>query len=177
LKPEFTELFHDSGKRKAGKLRRNLYTFAICLGLSIFLWTLVRFSKDYIYTVEYHLTYKQLPEYVKLVNEPDSLLTLNIRVQGFDFFSEEYFRTRERSWEVSLKGLKLRQAGENQLSGFILTRNIAMDISRETIYPLEIYSTSPDTIFFRFERRLPRRPNMMKLSVIGEPARIRHTRR
>ena len=172
MEPEFTELFHNAGKRKAGKFRRQFYTFAICLFISIFLWILVRFSKDYFYNVEYRLIYTEVPDYLKLVKDPDSVLTLNIKVQGFDFFSEEYFRTRERIFEVNLKGLKLRTTGDNQLTGFILTRNIALDISRETNYPLEIYSTSPDTLFFRFEKKFFRRQAMMKISSSGN-----HTRR
>ncbi len=163
MKSEYTELLNDARKKRAGKFRRPLYTFVICLAISIFLWVLVRFSKDYIYTVEYHLTYTQVPDYLKWVQEPDSLLTLSIKVQGFDFFSEEYFRASDRSFEVSLKRLKLRTNAENQLTGFLLTRNIAMEISRETNYPLEIYSTSPDTIFFRLERKLQKRPAMLKV--------------
>jgi len=164
LKSEFTELFQEVKKRKPGRFRRPLLTLLICLGISIFLWILVRFSKDYVYTVQYRLYYTEIPEYLRFETVPDSILTLNIKVQGFDFFSEEYFRTRDRSFDVSLKGLKIRGSMENHYTGFLLSQNIAMDISRETNYPLEIYSTSPDTLFFRFERKPLRKSLNPKIS-------------
>jgi hypothetical protein len=35
----------------------------------------------------------------------------------------------------------------------VLTRGIARNIAEQTTYPLEIFSTSPDTIFFSFEKK------------------------
>jgi len=125
--------------------------FLICLIISIFLWILVHLSKEYFYTAEYRLNYTQIPWNMKMVSCSDSMLILTIRLQGYEFFSEQFFRRRKRECDVSLRGMKVK-IGEDQVNGYLLTRGIARNIAEQTTYPLEIFSTTPDTIFFTFEK-------------------------
>ncbi|MGA2823766.1 MAG: hypothetical protein ABSE72_09610, partial [Bacteroidales bacterium] len=118
--------------------------FLICLIISIFLWILVHLSKEYFYTAEYRLNYTQIPWNMKMVSCSDSMLILTIRLQGYEFFSEQFFRRRKRECDVSLRGMKVK-IGEDQVNGYLLTRGIARNIAEQTTYPLEIFSTTPDT--------------------------------
>jgi len=141
----------------------------ICLGISIFLWLLVHLSKDYLYTAEYRLNYTQVPWNMRLASSSDSVLILTIRMQGYEFFSEQFFRHRKRECDVSLRGLKVNYNGE-EAHGYMLTKRIARTITEQTSYPLEILSMAPDTIFFMFERKTLRRMVPVKpgnLNVIG----------
>jgi len=152
LKPEFIEFIENARRPKGERFRHQLYVFLVCLGISIFIWVLVRLSKDYIYSVSYHLTYTHIPENLRLTGISDSMVNLNIKVQGFDFFSEQYFRSRKRYLEVSLHDAHLKFM-DDHLSGYLLTSYLSRDILSQNTFPLEIYSISPDTLFFTFEKR------------------------
>ena len=165
MRPEFIEFFENARRPKGDRFRHQLYIFLICLGISIFIWLLVRLSKDYIYTVSYHLSFTQVPESLRLVNASDSVVTLNIKVQGFDFFSEQFFRNRKRYLEVNLHDARLKYL-DNHLSGYLLSSYISREVSAQNNFPLEIYSISPDTIFFIFERKGLKRMPIIRISPI-----------
>ena len=129
--------------------------------MSVFIWLLVHLSKEYFYTTEYHLNYTQVPWGMKMLGCSDSTLILTIRLQGFEFFSEQFFRRKKRECDVSLHGMKMK-IGEDQVNGYLLTRGIAKSIAEQTTYPLEIYSTSPDTIFFTFDKKSLKRMTSIK---------------
>jgi len=156
LEPEFIEFIRNARKRKVEKFRIHLSVFLVCLIISIFLWILVHLSKEYFYTSEYRLNYSHVPWNMKMVSCSDSMLILTIRLQGYEFFSEQFFRRRKRECDVSLRGLKMK-IGEDQVNGFLITRGIAKTISEQTSYPLEIFSTAPDTIFFTFDKKALKR--------------------
>jgi hypothetical protein len=156
LEPDFVEFIRNARKRKVEKFRTQLYVFLVCLGISVFLWMLVHLSKEYFYTTEYKLNYTHIPWNIKMVSCSDSVLNLTIRLQGYEFFSEQFFRRRKRETDVSLKGMKMKTAGE-QFTGYLLTRGIARNIAEQTAYPMEIFATSPDTIFFTFDKKIIKR--------------------
>jgi len=161
LEPEFIDFIRNARKRKVEKFRNQLSVFLICLGISIFLWILVHLSKEYFYTTEYRLNYTQVPWNMKLVSSSDSILVLTIRMQGYEFFSEQFFRHKKRECDVNLRGLKVKY-DEDEAWGYLLTRTIARTIAEQTSYPLEVFSTTPDTIFFTFERRTLKRMMSVK---------------
>jgi hypothetical protein len=132
LKPEFIEFIENARKPKGQRFRNQLYVFLVCLGISVFIWSLVRLSKDYIYTVNYHVRYINIPQNLRLVDKSDTIVKLNIKVQGFDFFSDQYFKRKNQLIDVSLKNVK---------------------IINQSSYLLEIFSVTPDTLFFKFERK------------------------
>ena len=165
MKPEFIDFIENARKAKGERFRHQLSIFLVCLMISVFLWILVRLSNDFVYTVDYHLQYTNIPENLKLVDVSDSILTLNIKVQGFDFFSEQYFQNRKRNFEVSIKNIKLK-SHDNYVTGYLLTPPIGKRIADHTTYPLQINSTSPDTIYFRFERRNLKRLQSIKANII-----------
>lgn len=161
MEPEFIEFIRNARKRKVDKFRNQLSIFLICLIISIFLWILVHLSKEYFYTAEYRLNYIQVPWNMKMVSCSDSMLLLTIRLQGYEFFSEQFFRRKKRECDVSLRGMKV-QIGEDQVNGYLLTRGIAKNIAEQTSYPLEIFSTAPDTIFFTFDKKALKRMSPLR---------------
>jgi hypothetical protein len=168
LEPEFIDFIRNARKRKVGKFRNQLSVFLACLIISIFLWLLVHLSKEYFYTTEYRLNYTQVPWNMKMLSCSDSVLILTIRLQGYEFFSEQFFRRRERECDVSLRGMKMK-IGDDQVNGYLLTRGIARDIAEQTAYPLEIFTTSPDTIFFTFEKKDIKRLSPVKVTTLTVP--------
>ena len=152
MKPEFIEFIENARKPKGQRFRNQLYVFLVCLSISIFIWSLVRLSKDYIYTVTYHVRFINIPSNLLLISKSDTIVKLNIKVQGFDFFSDQYFKRKNQLFDVSLQHVKLIKR-DNYLTGYLLTSHIGKDIATQSNYPLEIYSFSPDTLYFTFEKK------------------------
>ena len=137
----------------------------ICLIISIFLWILVHLSKEYFYTAEYRLNYTHVPWNMRMVSCSDGMLILTIRLQGYEFFSEQFFRRKKRECDVSLRGMKVK-IGEDHVNGYLLTRGIARNIAEQTTYPLEIFSTAPDTIFFIFDKKALKRMSPLRTTTL-----------
>jgi hypothetical protein len=156
MKSDFLEFIGNARQRRSEKFRNQLYIFLVCLGLSVFIWALVRLSKDYYYSVEYHLNYTGAPSHLKITAFSDSTLNLRIKLQGFDFFSEQFLFSHYREHEVSLKNMKLRYNGDHA-AGYILTSRIGKEIVLQSNFPGDVYFVTPDTLFFEFERRTKKR--------------------
>lgn len=156
MKSDFIEFIGQARKRRSDKFRVQFWVFCICLILSIFFWALVRLSKDYYYPISFKLNYVQIPHNLKIKSYSDSLLVLKIKLQGFDFFSEEFIVKRERTYDLPLKNLRLTGSGEN-LSGYLLTSKIGRDIISQYEFPGDVFFVTPDTLFFQLERPVIRR--------------------
>jgi hypothetical protein len=172
LKRDIIEFIGNARRPKGERFRHQLYIFLVCLGISIFIWLLVRLSKDYIYTVSYQLNYNYIPDNLKLTGISDSIITLNIKVQGFDFFSEEYFRSKKRYLDINLRDARLHFT-DNRQAGYIIATSISRQIATQTNFPLEIYSISPDTLYFTFEKKNIKRLPSIKINSIPPPRIIR----
>jgi len=145
-------MIESARERRGLKVSFHLYVFLACLAISVFLWALVRLSKEYYYTVDYRLVYTGVPSVLRLTGVSDTVITLKLKDQGYDLFMERVLTGSDNSYEVSLRQLKLRPYGQ-QYRGFLLTPALGYDIVSQTGYPHSYLTTSPDTIFFEFERK------------------------
>ena len=180
MKSDFLEFIGNARQRRNEKFRHQLYIFLVCLVLSIFIWALVRLSRDYYYSIEYHLKYTQVPANLHIIDSSDSIINLRIKIQGFEFFSEQFILKQYREYEVSLRNIKLRYLGEHIL-GYMLTNRIGKEIISQTNFPSEVYFVSPDTIFFEFEKQNNRKSlhndtaDGILMEISGRDTIIRHT--
>ena len=180
MKSDFLEFIGNARQRRSQKFRNQLYIFLVCLVLSIFIWALVRLSKDYYYSIEYHLIYSQVPSNLRIVTSSDSTINLRIKIQGFEFFSEQFILKQYREYEVSLRNVRLRYLGEHTL-GYLLTNRIGKEIISQTNFPSEVYFVSPDTLFFEFEKQTVKRaissspPDAIRTEDDGRDTIIRRT--
>jgi hypothetical protein len=152
VKSDFIEFIGNARQRRSDKFRHQFYVFLVCLVLSIFIWALVRLSKDYYYSVDYHLVYKHVPSHLKVTGCSDSTLHLKIKIQGFEFFSEQFILKQYREYEVSLSNVRIRYTGDHP-TGYLLTGRIGREIISQSNFPSDVYFVSPDTLFFDFDRK------------------------
>ena len=152
MKSDFLEFIGNARQRRSEKFRNQLYIFLICLVLSIFIWALVRLSKEYYYSIEYHLVYTQVPSNLRILHLSDSTINLRIKIQGFEFFSEQFIIKQYREVEVSLHNVRLLYSGEHT-RGYLLTNRIGKEVISQNNFPSEVYFVSPDTLFFEFEKQ------------------------
>ncbi|HSN49705.1 MAG TPA: hypothetical protein VLR52_00640 [Bacteroidales bacterium] len=152
MKSDLIEFLENARKRKVGKLKHKLSVFLICLGISLFLWFLVRLSKDYPNTIPYQLKYTDIPYGFRLTGYSDSTLYMNLRMQGYEYFSEKYFKPQSRLLQIDLHRIRTRPSEDN-IRGYLLTKSLVKSIAEQTGYPTENFSVYPDTLYFTFERK------------------------
>ncbi|MFH0755807.1 MAG: hypothetical protein V2B15_00785 [Bacteroidota bacterium] len=152
MKPEFIELIGNARKRRGQKFRNQLYVFLMCLLVSVFLWILVKLSREYYYTIDYHINFTHIPLSYQLTHASDTILTLSLRVQGFDFFTDRFFRTTIHTYDLDLSTIKVKTQG-SVYRGYLLSNPIGYEISSQSRFQNYLLSTSPDTLYFEFERR------------------------
>lgn len=151
MKSDFLDFIGNARKRRNEKFRNQLSIFVVCLILSIFIWSLVRLSKDYYYAVDFRLSYTNAPPHMELREFSDSTIRIRFRIQGFEYFSEQLFRQRDHKYEVSLRDVRLKIYGDHP-RGYLITSQVGKEIMSQTNFPVDFYSVSPDTLFFNFER-------------------------
>jgi hypothetical protein len=87
-----------------------------------------------------------------MVYQSDSTINLRIKIQGFEFFSEQFIIKQYREVEVSLRNVRLRYLGDHTV-GYILTNRIGKEVISQNNFPSDVYFVSPDTLFFEFEKQ------------------------
>jgi hypothetical protein len=164
LKSGFIDLIGKARRNRGGSFRHQLYIFSICLLLSVFIWSLVKLSRDYFYTINYRIHYTNLPSNLRMLDFSDSVITVSIKIQGFDYFTEQFIHPKNPRYTVSLKKIKVH-VDSGQLTGYLPTTEIGREIKSRMNLQSEVYMVYPDTLFFDLERvsskkvqRIPSKP-------------------
>ncbi len=129
---------------KDRKSRQNFYAFLICVVISAFIWTLIKTSKGYVKTVNYPITYINIPKDKILINKLDTVCSVSVRFNNISFF------TKRKPIIVDLENLKLNKK-RDIYEAFILTSRIIKKKSKQLYPSAHILSVSPDTLIFRYE--------------------------
>ncbi|MCX6286411.1 MAG: hypothetical protein NTY96_04795 [Bacteroidetes bacterium] len=156
MKSGFIDLIGKARKNRGEKFRHQLYIFAVCLVISVFIWSLVRLSREYYYTINYRIHYTNLPSNLRMTGYSDSILTVSIRIQGFDFFTEEFIHPRNPKYSVSLRKIKVHSE-DGQITGYLSTEDIGREIKDRMNFQSEVYMIFPDTLFFDLEKLAPKK--------------------
>jgi hypothetical protein len=153
VKPEIIDLIENARTRRGEKFKTQMSVFIVCLILSVFLWSLVKLSQSYFYTIGYRLTYTQVPGNLRLVKFSDSSIFVRIKVQGFDLISEQFIQSQDRVIDVSLRNVRLRNLEGNPW-GYLLTNRLGKEIAAQANFPSDLFIVTPDTLYFEFERQV-----------------------
>lgn len=151
MKSDLFEFIGQARRPRSAKFRVQVSIFLICLALSFLLWLLVKLSKDYYYAVPFRINFKEVPDTYRLMAKSDSTLVLRIKLQGFDLFSEHFLTARDRTYDLSLKHLRINPSGD-VYKGFLPTAQIGREIISQSTFPNELFYVTPDTLFFVFEK-------------------------
>lgn len=156
MKSGFVDLIGNARKNRGEKSRHHLYIFAVCFLISVFIWSLVRLSRDYFYTVNYRIHYAHLPSNLRMTGYSDSILTVRIKIQGFDYFTEEFIHARNSKYTVSLRKIRIH-SDNGEISGYLPTSDIGKEIRDQMNFQTEVYMVLPDTLYFDLERVVPKK--------------------
>jgi hypothetical protein len=124
--------------------------FIICLLVSALLWLTIKFSSDYTVEIPYSINLKGIPEGKVLVNQPDSVLRINVKASGYALLKCRYL-SRHDSYEVNVSQWIGRiSAGTSDAT--INTLLIAQHIKEERSLPGIIEFVSPEELSLKFDR-------------------------
>jgi len=140
------------------KANKKMATYMFFVVLATIFWFLNALSKEYTTTVNYPVTYKDLPSKKILSNELPSRLRLTVRAKGFDllryklsFFQSLNFSVNEHT------NNKMEKVGDN--SFLFPTNRITSQVATQLSSAISVTHISPDTINFQFssliEKKIP----------------------
>lgn len=129
--------------------------FSVFLLISLVIWLLSALSKDYTAVIRYPLAYTDFPEDRVIVGETRKYLDLRVNAGGYALLRYKTFRKPVPiSFKVS--AFNFSHAGQDSARAFILTRYIRDQVSRQLPAELQLLEIKPDTLSFRFARRVTR---------------------
>lgn len=158
----FLELIRNIATRSRDpQVRKHSYILLICLGISIFIWLMIKMSKNYYANVECRIEYSNLPP-DKLIDSADSLVNMEVYAQGFRLFSIKYLSDNPKI-EVDLKNTKI-QKHRYKYGSYVLSSELVSSIAAQLEIENEIVEITPDTINFVLEemmsKEIPVKPNL-----------------
>lgn len=144
------------------RLNYKMTVFVICVAISTLIWFLIKLSDVYNSEISFPVKYINPPQGKILVNEVDSIITLNIQDKGYTIAALRYLR-RSTPFEVDMSKLRLHRKGR-QYESRINTLTWVQSLANEYGFEGEIFYIYPDTINFLFESeatgKIPVRPNV-----------------
>lgn len=150
VKFSFVELIRKiSSKSWEPRVRKHFYIFLLCLGISIFIWLMIKLSSDYYANLSYKIEYTNIPVDQLLAPGADSLLSINIEAQGFKLFSLKYLRT-DPTIEIDLRKKGIHK-NRYTYGYYILASTLRNKLEQELKLTDESFSIYPDTLNFILE--------------------------
>lgn len=141
--------------------RKRVYIFLICVGISLFIWFLIKMSDEYVAEFNIPLEFTNLPA-DKILNDQDQELRIRLKGEGGDLFSLKYLSPRGHII-AGLNELELKKSRYFDRY-YILTRQLRGQVEMRFDFEHELLSIEPDTIFLYLEdvisKSLPVLPNI-----------------
>ena len=132
-------------------------TFFAFLILSLLIWLLITFSKEYVAQVSLNVSYDELPQDKLLQAAPEKELQIIAKGTGFKLLSTRLF-----NHSVQLKTGNLSKKGNEKY--FLLTSNQKTQIQKQLVSGLLLESFLKDTIFLEIgnlvSKKVPVTPNL-----------------
>lgn len=138
------------------KLRpgRRFYVFLICLAISFFSWLLISLSDDYNTTITFPTNYTAAPEDKVLLSKLPATIDLNLNGNGFTLLSHLWSTDRK---EITVDLTNYRTYSKRPNSGYLVSRTLVSDITRNFDSRTRILGISPDTLYLEFSDKITRK--------------------
>ncbi len=134
-----------AGKTRDAKYRNQLYVFLICLGLSVFIWLLIKMSQSYVTTISYKYEFSNTPA-GKIIRPDARKIQLIVKGKGADLFSLKYLSIKPKI-VIDLGSTRIR-AEENSERFYILLSWLKQKFTNQLDPGFQITEILPDTLFF-----------------------------
>lgn len=152
----------DKPKKKriitAGNTSRNrVVVFVFCVGISAFLWIIIKLTREYEVVIQYPFSFKNVPAERVVESCSDTTLFLTIRTQGFNVLYIRYLKKQEPLL-LNLKYIKNLHKDATQEIVFP-TVNYTDVLSAQLKFKNQITAVSPERITVKlnklYRKKLP----------------------
>jgi len=135
------------------KINSRLFTFLVCVIVSIFFWLLMSLSKNYTISFEIPVQYKNMPQDKVVADYLPEKLQLRIQSKGFTLLLYKL-----KSWNDSLI-IDLKHTKKyNSNNNYYVPLNSRQElISSQFSSNIQIVEINPDTLFFTFNKRISKK--------------------
>ena len=147
--------------RKEHKSHPRLIVFLVCLAISILMWLFIELMKDYTDEIRYNVTFINAPKDLILTNSGESVISVQMKAQGFELLAAKYARTL-RTLTIDLSTLKIRSTTDGY-TAYLPSARLMEQLGNQIRFDKEITFIKPDTLFFRFSeifrKQVPVKPD------------------
>lgn len=145
---------HVQRKGKEGiRLNRRVFTFLVCLLVSMFFWLMMSLSKEYSITVSFPVNYVNLPTDKIVSNQLPETIDIEIISSGFNLL---LYKIRQQRETVLLDMKDARQYISR--NHYYLLCNSRIDkITAQFNNDIKVAKINPDTIFLNFNKKVSKR--------------------
>mgnify|MGYP006935312648 CR=1 FL=1 len=123
--------------------------FLICLGISAFLWLLIKLSKEYEVTIDFPVIYNNLPKNQILSNQPDSVITVRLSDYGFDLIGLRTLGFIKPVY-ISVEQMNLKKYKNGLEKRYILTKNLSEELLKRAESAKYFQIINPDSLSLTF---------------------------
>ncbi len=149
LETEFKKIADKALKNKNIQNRKKLIIFSICLFISLFFWTLKKFSKEYQLTLQYKIHFHNFPSDKVLLNNTDSSFFVTIKSQGFNLIYHQLFNHNDNIL-IDFSQIKLHENNNN--ISYLGASQILKVIKKQSDINYNIIGLFPDTFALKWEK-------------------------
>lgn len=121
-------------------IRKIPKTFISFLIISVFIWLLITFSREYVTVITVPVTYKNIPQNRLLQKTPIKHIDISVKATGF-----KIIRSKLKNTTINLEANKLQRKHTSKF--FILPKNQTSKIQKQLLSEIEIQEVLQDTIF------------------------------
>ena len=149
LKTNLLKLFRSRSAEGGTKLNRKLITFLVCLFLSVFFWFITTFSKDYVSTITFPVSYLNTPKVKVIVNRLPENIDVDINASGFTIL---YYKLRNVIQPIKIDLRELRVSRDNAIYYTAINTKLEK-INKQFGSKLKVLKVVPDTIFVNYSKK------------------------
>jgi hypothetical protein len=136
----------DTGKLKS---RNRLFVFLLCLLISFFIWFLIILSKETQTIIEYPVVFENNPGNLVLINQSDSVLSLNVSSGSVELITLKYLSSRSPV-KIDLANVKFVRDG-NLFKTTLLTSEFSRKLIDRMSVPYDQVIVTPDFINLEYQ--------------------------
>ena len=130
---------------------KNTIIFLISIGISTFMWLLIKLSKDYKVIVGLPVSYINMPKSLIVNKHADSIIQLRLSDNGFDLLSN-IVTSPLRSITLDLNTFKQQKISATKTKYYVLSYSLEKRLKKAFNSPTEIDKLKPDSLVMVFEK-------------------------
>lgn len=132
--------------------KARLSIFLVCLCISIFIWLLIKMSKDYSSEISYPVKFFNPPANQIINKVEDSVIFLQIDTKGFDLINKIYFQ-KSKPINIDLTNVPIHKS-RYSLGSYVLSQSLINQVKNQTEFSRQISRISPDTLHLVLENTI-----------------------